>query len=86
MNRLVIVGNGFDIAHGLKTRYEDFLYDYLILALKEFERNGIYEDSFLKFNFLNHLRFSDGLLSSKLNTLSDLLKSFDINFTRYEDV
>ena len=25
MNRLVLIGNGFDLAHGLKTRYEDFL-------------------------------------------------------------
>lgn len=26
MNRLVLIGNGFDLAHGLKTRYEDFFY------------------------------------------------------------
>ena len=25
MNRLVIIGNGFDIAHGLKTSYKDFI-------------------------------------------------------------
>ncbi len=25
MNRLVLIGNGFDIAHGLKTRYENFI-------------------------------------------------------------
>ena len=25
MNRLVIIGNGFDIAHGLKTSYVDFI-------------------------------------------------------------
>lgn len=24
MNRLVIIGNGFDMAHGLKTSYKDF--------------------------------------------------------------
>lgn len=29
MNRIVIIGNGFDIAHGLKTRYEDFLIWYI---------------------------------------------------------
>lgn len=28
MNRLVIIGNGFDIAHGLKTSYKDFIYWY----------------------------------------------------------
>lgn len=35
MNRLVIVGNGFDLAHGLKTRYEDFLLDLFKKALQE---------------------------------------------------
>lgn len=25
MNRLVLIGNGFDLAHGLKTKYEDFI-------------------------------------------------------------
>ena len=25
MNRLVIIGNGFDIVHGLPTRYSDFM-------------------------------------------------------------
>ena len=29
MNRIVLIGNGFDIAHGLKTRYEDFLIWYI---------------------------------------------------------
>lgn len=29
MNRLVLIGNGFDLAHGLKTSYEDFLVDYI---------------------------------------------------------
>ena len=25
MNRIIIIGNGFDLAHGLATRYEDFI-------------------------------------------------------------
>lgn len=28
MNRLIIVGNGFDLAHGLPTSYKDFIDDY----------------------------------------------------------
>lgn len=28
MNRIVLIGNGFDLAHGLKTSYHDFLDDY----------------------------------------------------------
>ena len=29
MTKLFIIGNGFDLAHGMKTRYSDFR-DYLI--------------------------------------------------------
>jgi len=25
MNRIVLIGNGFDLAHGLKTSYQDFI-------------------------------------------------------------
>ena len=28
MNRLVLIGNGFDLAHGLKTSYTDFINRY----------------------------------------------------------
>ena len=28
MNRIVLIGNGFDLAHGLPTKYEDFINDY----------------------------------------------------------
>ena len=29
MNRIVLIGNGFDLAHGLKTKYEHFIKWYL---------------------------------------------------------
>lgn len=29
MNRIVLIGNGFDLAHGLNTSYSDFIYWYL---------------------------------------------------------
>lgn len=28
MNRIIIIGNGFDMAHNLKTGYRDFIDDY----------------------------------------------------------
>ena len=28
MNRIILIGNGFDLAHGLKTSYRDFIDDY----------------------------------------------------------
>lgn len=50
MNRLVIIGNGFDLAHGLKTSYVDFLEWY--------KRDFI---EYLKANFIS--QYDDGLCS-----------------------
>lgn len=36
MNRLVIIGNGFDLAHGLKTSYKDFIEWYWNNKVKKF--------------------------------------------------
>jgi len=43
MNRLIIIGNGFDLAHGLKSKYEDFVFDYLKNAAK-----AVYKDDVKK--------------------------------------
>jgi hypothetical protein len=34
INRLIIVGNGFDLAHGLKSSFKDFIYDYSLKTIK----------------------------------------------------
>lgn len=39
MNRLVLIGNGFDIAHGLKTSYADFINWYWEQRVNGFSRN-----------------------------------------------
>ena len=53
MNRIIIIGNGFDLAHQLATKYEDFI-------------NWYWEDrgSYLVGSFSNHI--DDGLCSFKL--------------------
>lgn len=48
MNRLIIVGNGFDLAHGLKTGYGDFIKDYLIQCFREVIKFGVHDDLLLK--------------------------------------
>ena len=39
MNRLVIIGNGFDMAHGLKTSYMDFINWYWDQRVNSFLNN-----------------------------------------------
>ncbi len=46
-NRLILIGNGFDLAHGHKTSFQDFLLDYLIKILQEFKVKHTYEDELL---------------------------------------
>ena len=40
MNRIVLIGNGFDLAHGLPTRYEDFINWYWDQRFREFSKAG----------------------------------------------
>ena len=51
MNRLIIVGNGFDLAHGLPTSYRDFIDDYWKTACDTKGGNEIkYQDDLVEIN------------------------------------
>ncbi len=39
MNRIILIGNGFDLAHGLPTRYEDFINWYWEKRVNSFAEN-----------------------------------------------
>ena len=55
MNRLVIIGNGFDMAHGLKTSYKDFINWYWEKRLNALlvEQSPISEDCLCKLEIKN---------------------------------
>jgi hypothetical protein len=38
MNRLIIIGNGFDLAHGLPSRYEDFILSLINKAIEDLNK------------------------------------------------
>lgn len=48
MNRIIIVGNGFDLAHGVKTSYKDFIEWYLGKVVEELKRDYYYKDELLE--------------------------------------
>lgn len=67
MNRLVIIGNGFDIAHGLPTKYKDFIDDYWSNINKTY-----YKDELIELN-IDEIGSYEGIknyseLIDKLNT------------------
>ncbi len=45
LNRLIILGNGFDLSHGLKTGYSDFMKDYYLKI-----KDSSWKDDFFEFN------------------------------------
>lgn len=53
MNRLIVIGNGFDLAHGMKTSYKDFIAHYLAKAYKILTEYGYYSDDLIDISFRN---------------------------------
>lgn len=49
MNRIIIVGNGFDLAHGVKTSYKDFIEWYFGKVIESLKKNFFsYKDDLLE--------------------------------------
>lgn len=84
MNRLIIIGNGFDLAHGMKTGYEHFVLDYFkSVALKACTPLLEFKDEFL--DCFVHFGFDENRIEelfSKINSLPELLHNSNINITR----
>ena len=60
MNRLVLIGNGFDLAHGLKTSYANFIDWYWEKRYKELLKthNNVSEDCLLTIQYQEHSAIS----------------------------
>ena len=56
MNRIILIGNGFDLAHGLPTKYEDFINWYWEKRVMDFRENltPISEDCLCTFKMTTH--------------------------------
>lgn len=82
MNKLVLIGNGFDLAHGLKTKYSDFLSWYLNKALQRLNGNTVFEDKLMK------LLQETNNVHPPFNTHSDFLElaSFNRISIRYKSL
>lgn len=88
MNRLIIIGNGFDLAHGLKTSYCDFISNYLVEVLNEFYQNQEYVDELIQIKasringgryYPTDLRSESEKVYSDIQNLQDG-EHFDVDF------
>ena len=73
MNRLVLIGNGFDLSHKLKTSYNDFLFYYLKKILNDFFSNLSYEGKLIELHSKSSI---NGF--PKMETLDDLINVLNI--------
>lgn len=69
MNKLYLIGNGFDLAHGLETRYSDFLLWYINKSIRLFNasHSNIYEDDLMVLD-------SNGYKINEFDSLSSFKK------------
>jgi hypothetical protein len=88
MNHVVLIGNGFDLAHGLKTSYMDFIVWYLKNIAEAVENEQFYEDDIVTvlFNEARELNsgyhqplpapvFQKGQLSNNPKSIFESLKT-----------
>jgi len=78
MNKLVIIGNGFDLAHGLKTSYKDFLLWYLkkLFEERKNESNRSLASINVKRGFIE-VDFNGGRSFEDINTIHDFKEYCD---------
>lgn len=87
MNRIILIGNGFDLAHGLPTRYKDFIDDFWRRQLREIgtkigvEKRTEWENSFISIKVKPRERFVD----IYTNDLTSFLINNNIDAS-YEDI
>ena len=60
MNRLILVGNGFDLAHGLKTSYKDFIIGHLVESFFRVDHWKFdYNDELLSVRVVHPINFKE---------------------------
>ena len=79
MNRIILIGNGFDLAHGLKTSYANFFYWYWTQRRRELinEYSKISEDPLCKLTTLDNNAWSISSYSDFIYCYNDGKKIFE---------
>lgn len=70
MNRIVLIGNGFDRAHELPTSYEQFIADYwetTIKAIRKGKINKLFDNKLVQFNLILHEYYKPGVNNNMTN-------------------
>ncbi|MNL11121.1 hypothetical protein D3C87_1319440 [compost metagenome] len=60
VNRLILIGNGFDRAHGLETSYNDFIVWYMTQCFAKAEENDTHDDPIVTINRNRYMELRAG--------------------------
>lgn len=71
INRLILIGNGFDLAHNMNTSYLDFIFWYLEESLNSAGSSRPYKDVFLSIEYMDRSTDLPGI-----KTLTDYVEYF----------
>ena len=80
MNQVVLIGNGFDLAHGLKTSYSDFILWYFKEVATLFNQSGFYEDPLVSIHQIYQRRHFNEASFYKLSEVLKYLSNEEIDF------
>lgn len=83
MNRLIVIGNGFDLAHGYRTSYNDFISDYFKSVVQATDYFKPYSDELITVTFNKDVEFNkkDVLRINNFPDIIDLCKNAGVTFT-----
>ena len=84
MNRLILIGNGFDLAHGLKTSYKDFIDWYWSGVLEQLKNcnDSKWEDGLCSFKAPNVVMLSDFFAKYNNYNNEEYIKTYVIKKNR----
>ena len=83
MNDLYLIGNGFDLAHGLKTSYNDFLLWYLNDFLRQLWDKEEFDDKLMKIKCIN-IRYQVRSDFRSVSELLNWLEKYNYKITTHE--
>ena len=85
MNRLVIIGNGFDLAHGLPTRYKDFIDDFWNNISDTYISENVKRIIFFDENYISDININERKKFSELEKKLSLFSTINTGF-KYDKV
>lgn len=78
INRLILIGNGFDLAHNFKTSYADFIYDYFKNAIESFVETEEFKDELFELSYSGAYKFDFNRYPLEIISFDKVKETFEL--------